>query len=146
MPKSAISIASPSSEKRHHGPHEVVKSAYAYSGENHLEGERQMVGMHHRIFANPTRNLAATITPATHTIAHVARSRMSASRLRDALNAEQHAAFKIIYRVMTKRSVNRLHEFAPDFEAVRNTVRPGEAREHVHNQARLVCDACLRGG
>jgi hypothetical protein len=76
MPKSAISIASPSSEKRHHGPHEVVKSAYAYSGENHLEGERQMVGMHHRIFAKPTRNLAATITPATHTIAHVARSRI----------------------------------------------------------------------
>jgi stress-induced morphogen len=102
MPKSAISIASPSSEKRHHGPHEVVKSAYAYSGENHLEGERQMVGMHHRIFANPTRNLAATITPTTHTIAHVARSRMSASRLRDALNAKQHAAFQIIDRVLAK--------------------------------------------
>jgi hypothetical protein len=71
---------------------------------------------------------------------------MSASRLRDALNAKQHAALQIIDRVLAKRSVVWLHEFAPDFEAVCNAVRASETRENVHNQPWLIDNPGLRGG
>lgn len=71
---------------------------------------------------------------------------MSASWLRDALNAKEHAALQVIYRVLAKRPVNRLDKIAPNIKALRDAMRPGKAREHIHNQARLIADAGQRGG
>jgi hypothetical protein len=138
---SAISI---SASKDDQSRFDVVEQrADADRSEDEFERQRKFVWSHHFILAKPTRNLAATITPTTHTIAHVARSRMSASRLRDALNADQDAALKILYRVRAKRVIDRRDVFAPNLKALGDAVNSRQFGEHIHDQKRLIYDSGL---